>query len=224
MKIIFNPKVLFILIIGVLYNCRIDPIDLEDFNEDIPCDPDVIYFEKDILPIFQSNCAKSGCHDDSTAQKGVNLTSWKNATNEEIVTPNNAEDSELYDVLEDNEMPPYPETPLTLNQVNLIRDWINQGAENLICTDCDSLDITYTLTIYPIINKRCEGCHNGITPQGEVSITNYNQIRNLALNGDLLGVIDHKPSYTPMPFNLPKLPICEINQIKAWIDEGALDN
>ena len=45
-----------------------NPIDTIDNPIDTtptgtPCDPDVVYFSKDILPLLRSNCAKSGCHD-----------------------------------------------------------------------------------------------------------------------------------------------------------------
>src|SRR5690349_8075119 len=37
-------------------------------------------FERDILPIFQSNCAKSGCHDAASAQDGYVFTSYQTIT------------------------------------------------------------------------------------------------------------------------------------------------
>ena len=43
-----------------------DTMDVDTMGEDtmgIPCDPDVVYFDRDLLPILKSNCAKSGCHD-----------------------------------------------------------------------------------------------------------------------------------------------------------------
>ena len=42
----------------------------------IPCDPDTIYFQNDVLPLFQSSCGIAGCHDPLTAEGEVILTSY----------------------------------------------------------------------------------------------------------------------------------------------------
>ncbi len=205
---------------GLLYNCRIDPLVLDDT---IPCDPDLVYFEKDILPLLQSNCARSDCHDEQSAQNDVILTNYLDIINTADVEKGDAEDSNLYEVLEDGEMPPDEEDKLSQEQVNLIKDWINQGAKNNRCDNCDTTEISYAMNVYPIIQSRCEGCHSGSNPQGNVILSNYNEIRNLAINGDLIGVIGHEPGFTPMPYNLPKLPACEIDQIITWIEDGSLE-
>ena len=44
----------------------IDPIDTSGGGGTVivhPCSPDSVYFEQQLLPIIQSNCAVSGCHD-----------------------------------------------------------------------------------------------------------------------------------------------------------------
>src|SRR6185369_2683308 len=40
------------------------------------CDPDTVYFANDILPLFISNCAKSGCHDAASHQEGIILDTY----------------------------------------------------------------------------------------------------------------------------------------------------
>ncbi|MBK8981159.1 MAG: c-type cytochrome [Ignavibacteria bacterium] len=42
------------------------------------CDPNIIYFKQDVLPLLQSNCAKSGCHNEESQKHGVILTSYEN--------------------------------------------------------------------------------------------------------------------------------------------------
>lgn len=42
------------------------------------CDPDSVYFKQQILPILQSNCAKSGCHNEESRKHGVVLNSYQN--------------------------------------------------------------------------------------------------------------------------------------------------
>ena len=42
----------------------------------VPCDPDSVYFDNQVLPILVSNCAKPGCHDAASHQDGVVLSSY----------------------------------------------------------------------------------------------------------------------------------------------------
>ena len=47
-----------------------NPIDTMPVDKTgIPCDPDVIYFEQDVLPMLICNCAFSGCHAAALAQR-----------------------------------------------------------------------------------------------------------------------------------------------------------
>ena len=45
-----------------------------------------ICFERDILPIFNSKCAMSGCHDAGTAAEGYDLSNYKKIISDGIVT------------------------------------------------------------------------------------------------------------------------------------------
>src|SRR5688500_8454507 len=62
-----------------------NPIDTSDTG--VPCDPAIIYFDMDILPILHSNCAKSGCHDAITHQEGIILDSYENVMNSDVIKP-----------------------------------------------------------------------------------------------------------------------------------------
>jgi hypothetical protein len=43
-------------------------------------------------------------------------------------------------------------------------------------------------------------------------------------NGDLVSAVTHTGTVTPMPYELPMLPSCEVNTIVAWVHQGALNN
>lgn len=43
-----------------------------------PCDPNTVYFEKQVLPILLSSCAISVCHDPISKEDGVVLNSFEN--------------------------------------------------------------------------------------------------------------------------------------------------
>jgi len=78
-------------------------------------------YETQIQPIFNANCGN--CHLGNSSG-GVNLSSYENVINSDIVVPFDAEDSELYDrITRDNsdngDMPP-GNAELSEEQINLI--------------------------------------------------------------------------------------------------------
>src|SRR5574338_1681777 len=56
-----------------------------------------ICFESQILPLFQSNCAKSGCHDALSAKEGFILDNYANIVRKGI-QPGNASESKIFTV------------------------------------------------------------------------------------------------------------------------------
>jgi hypothetical protein len=196
----------------------------------IPCDPDTVYFENHILPLLQSSCAIAGCHDQNSAADGVILTDYNNIINTGDVEPLDPEDSDLYEVLVDDDpddrMPPPPRNPLTSGQIQLVYTWIAQGALNNYCDeiDCDTLNVTFSATVWPIIQNRCFGCHSGASPSGGISLQNHSDLVAVANSGQLMGTIRHEPGYAAMPQNGQKLSDCNITQIQLWINDGMPDN
>lgn len=190
-----------------------------------PCDPDTVYFAKQILPLIISNCSMSGCHDAQTQADGVVLTNYQNIRSE--VEPYDPWDSELYESLFDNDdlMPPPPRSPLSTDDKALIRKWINQGAKNLTCDeDCDTTNVTFAISINPIIQTKCTGCHSTAVPLGGVVLETYADIKASGDNGSLMGTILNNPGYNLMPPSGGKLPTCEIDMIQKWIDNGMPNN
>lgn len=188
--------------------------------------PGVVCFD-DVLPIFQSSCAKSGCHDAATAQDGYILDSYANIIKKDI-KPGDAGGSKIYKVLledEEDRMPMAPYPALLPQQIALIRDWINQGAKNTTgCSSvCDSSVFTFT-AVKKTIDARCLNCHSGNTASGGVNLGSYETIKPVALSGRLLGVISHAPGFTAMPMGSPKLSDCQVDQVRKWVQAGALNN
>ncbi len=227
--------------------CRHDPFIIEDDDIPIdttgnpvdtmmsgtPCDPETVYFTLDVLPILQSNCAFSACHDAASAQDGVDLSSYEGVIqSEEVVVPFNIAESKLYRVLTeddpDKQMPPPPATPLSTEQINLIAKWILQGAEDLECDpelgECSTIAISYSQDVRPILQNSCVGCHSGNPPAGNIDLSSHAGVAELALNGRLVGAISHAPAYEPMPQGGNQLASCSIDQITAWVNDGAPNN
>ncbi len=222
----------FFLILLLTFSCKHYP-DLADIYKNPvntgDCDPDVIYFEKDVLPILASNCSVTGCHDSITKEEGLDYSSYATTIAKDI-KPGNAKDSDMYEVLvknpnDDEFMPPKPMLPLSTAQRDIIYNWIEQGAKNLTCNsgECDMNNITYSNTISPIIQNKCTGCHSGGNPAGGVKITNYTEVKTLADNGTLSGTINDKAGYPIMPPS-GKLPDCDIQQLEKWMNDGAQNN
>ncbi len=198
----------------------------------VPCDSTKVYFEQQILPILRSSCAFSGCHDAASAQDGVVLDNYADVVRTGDVRPFDLSGSDLYEVLveEDNDdrMPPAPRSRLPADQINLIATWILEGAENLMCDNsgqgCQTTNVSFAATIKPIIEVNCQGCHSGGAPSGGIDLSNYAGIKARAESGQLLGSIDWQAGFSRMPQGGAKLDQCKIDQIAAWIAEGAPEN
>ena len=100
-------------------------------DDDISQLPDVC-FQTEILPIFKSNCALSGCH--GGGGHGPSLSSYAGIM--EGVTPGKPEKSRVYRVLSnvwsvESMMP--PDRPLSEENRSKIRVWIEQGAKDTTC-------------------------------------------------------------------------------------------
>jgi uncharacterized membrane protein len=179
-----------------------------------------ICFERDILPIFNSKCAMSGCHDAGTAAEGYDLSNYKKIVSDGIVKgkPNS---SELYEVVADNEMPPKGYTKLSDAEKQMLYDWIADGAKNGIncAVKCDSAVSGFTAVIQPMMTKYCVGCHAYPNASAQVELSGYIGVKN-AINQGLLKSLDHS-GYYPMPKGGAKLSDCEINQVRNWIQRGA---
>ncbi|MCB2201135.1 cytochrome c [bacterium] len=89
---------------------------------------------------------------------------------------------------------------------------------------CDTLNVTFTNNILPIINSNCTSCHSGAAPSGNIRLEDYNTISEAANNGSLLGVIRHEPGWSPMPKGGGQLNDCNIAQIEAWVNDGTPNN
>jgi hypothetical protein len=199
------------------------------------CDPDTVYFQNDILPLLLSSCGTNGCHDEGTAQEGIILTSYLHVMQSDVVKAFDPNDSEMYEKITENDpdkrMPPPPRLPLNQGQIDMIYTWIAQGALDNSCDagDCDTLNVTFSGTIFPMIQNRCYGCHSGPEPQSGISLENYASVSAAAAiapgnPGSLLGAVTGAQGNSPMPKNGPPLPDCNIEQIKKWIEDGMPDN
>ncbi len=182
-------------------------------------------FSRDILPVIISRCATASCHDAITHREGYNYTTYTNILSS--VTPGNPGSSRLYRAITsggESKMPPSGSPPLTTAEIDSIGKWIGYGALNENCGEiCDTINpVTFSGTIWPIIQTSCLGCHSSSAASGNVSLATYTDIATIANNGILINALKGT--------GVPQMPIgstfsaCRIKQFEIWIKNGSLNN
>ena len=230
MKINVSFSAFIIVALGLFMACKHDvpiPDPSNDPTVSENCSPDTVYFQNTILPILVSNCAMSGCHDAGSASEGIILTDYVQIINTGSVAPGNSGNSELVEAITENNpdkiMPPPGNGSLTSSEINLIQQWINQGAKNNSCASCDTSVFTFSAGVWPIVESNCQGCHttanagnnnhqfNSWNDVVSDSIAFWNSI--MQINGMNL-----------MPKNTNGLSDCQKTIIRKWLDSGAPNN
>ena len=216
-------------------SCNHDPVVVEDMTDPSDtldsCDPEVIYFKYDVLPLLKSNCAISGCHNAITAQKGVILDSYENVINSDILKPFDLDDSKIFRRITETDPDkrmPFQRSPLSAGQIEIFSKWILQGAEDLKCDKdlegCDTISVSFSEFVFPTLKNNCTGCHSGEIPFGGISLDTYENILPLAISGRISAAISWDPGAPQMPFNSDKLDECTIDKIISWVENGAEEN
>ena len=130
----FPTIIIATLLFSIVFIGCEDSLTANDIdNVDIPSKN--VSYNQYIQPVFNVKCATSGCHDDGTRAGEYSLTNWANANMPGIVNAGNVETSILVwkiTGLNGDLMPPINSVvrPLTRNEVDGIKTWIREGAEN----------------------------------------------------------------------------------------------
>lgn len=91
--------------------------------------------------------------------------------------------------------------------------------------NCDTDNVMFSTDIMPVLQINCyNGCHNGSSPLSGFSLESYAAVKAKVDEGRLYGAVAYLPGFVPMPQGGGRLPQCDIDQIKAWIDAGAPNN
>ncbi len=93
-------------------------------------------------------------------------------------------------------------------------------------SDCDTVNVTYSNQVVTTLNQYCTVCHSAQAANidgGGLDISTYANTKIYAENGSLYGSIIHDPSYSSMPKNVGKIPQCDQDIIKVWIETGMLE-
>ena len=90
-----------------------------------------VSYAADVKPIFDAKCIK--CHGVESTKEGLDMQTYENvmagSRNGSVITPGNADDSELVRLIVRGKMPNRGQK-LSDEEIQLITDWVNQGALN----------------------------------------------------------------------------------------------
>jgi hypothetical protein len=93
--------------------------------------------------------------------------------------------------------------------------------------NCDLTNVTYTLTVKPILQSYCLSCHSNAAASasgGGIRLENYTDLKTYVTNGKLYGSVSHAAGYSAMPKGGGTLDNCSLIKLKKWIDDGSLNN
>lgn len=94
----------------------------------LPEPPPGVSFQKEILPILQASCAFQGCHAAPNPPKGLNLETYAGFEKGGVFNPGDSNGSVVIRRIDGGGMP--PGAPLADEQIQLFKDWIDEGAKN----------------------------------------------------------------------------------------------
>jgi hypothetical protein len=110
----------FLFVIVLFTGCYKDKEELLYPGTRSDCDTVAAKFSKDILPIFQTYCAKANCHDAVSAQGGRTFTNYTGIYNAREIIKTRA--------LIIKDMPQAPNPKLADSNINKINCWLLSGA------------------------------------------------------------------------------------------------
>lgn len=178
-----------------------------------------ICFTGDVLPIFLTNCAISGCHNgDGRRESRLALNNYSDIRRS--IVPGNSAASRSYQAIiakmGENMMP--PRHPLSIESRTKIRLWIEQGADSTACPEitgpargvdtyvaraCFSRDILPVLTIKTV-------------QAGNAGSSKLFQVINITSGENKM----------PPSGQIPKggsFLTCRIRQFEIWVKNGSLN-
>jgi mono/diheme cytochrome c family protein len=165
---------------------------------------------------------EGGCHDAGNPR--IALVEYSNIMNG--IQEGNADGSWFYHVI-GRGMPPGAEPQLTTDQLDIIRQWIDQGAKNSNCDDvaCDSTHVHYADGVSRIFADYCNGCHNSVVFPNSRSFTTLDLIRN-AVKADperfLRSIRYDQGTQANMPPTF-QMNECDRHKVEAWVHQGMPD-
>ena len=126
-------------------------------------------YEAAVAPLFATKCGK--CHGLEKQSAGLNLSTsaglQRGAESGAVVVAGKPDESRLFEVLRDGEMPPDGETPLTPAELERVRDWIASGAA---VGQSAPVPTVTEQQVVPFLFLRCVPCHGGRRREADLDL------------------------------------------------------
>ncbi len=90
--------------------------------------------------------------------------------------------------------------------------------------NCVATSATFAADITPILTSHCIRCHRNGREDGGVNLEGYNNVKPYVDDNSLYGTTNHEAGFSVMPTSGVKIPFCEIEKMRLWIEAGALNN
>jgi len=101
---------------------------------------------------------------------------------------------------------------------------VYNSEEDLYPEECNTVNVTFSGTIRPILANNCLTCHSNANAAGSANGIRLEDYVDVQARASLISAaINHTGTY-PMPKNGAKLKPCLIDQFDTWLSEGALNN
>ncbi len=185
-------------------------------------------FEKSVLPIFEANCRQ--CHNARVKTKDLNLTSiegvLKGGESGPAVVPGKRDESPLYRLVRDGQMPPGGKSRLSDQDLATIGAWIDSGPGAVKLMQHD---------VIPVLLTHCSSCHGAQRREGGLDLRTKAALLKGGKSGPALiagkpeeSLIVQKVRSGAMPpkaglLNAGVKPMgnAEIDKLANWIAQGA---
>jgi len=210
----------------------------------VPCsaslaDEEHLGFDRDVVPILETYCFK--CHGPESVKAELDLTQPQGIlkggeSGEPAIVKGNAEESPLYRLLANSEMPPKDHPRPTPEQVERIKTWINAGAPGL-STSAAPADEKNELArnVFDVLEWKCLTCHGRREKQGDLDLRSIDSMIKGGKSGPAIVVGDptasllvkrvHADEMPPFkqryPFSVKPVTPRELDQIRQWIAAGS---
>lgn len=92
--------------------------------------------------------------------------------------------------------------------------------------NCDTAEVSYQGELKALLTNSCAqpNCHIGPNAIGGLDLSTYEDVKQIADNGNLVGRIRGTTGNLMPPPGSGILSDCEISKISAWVDAGAANN
>ena len=193
-------------------------------------------FEQQVQGILKKKCGK--CHSESVQKGELDLSSIsgirRGGESGEPVVAESLEESYLWTLVEEGEMPPEGQPRLSKDELTLIRQWIKAGSHSNNPADPRSRQLTQH-DVLPIVLLRCTTCHGPQRQDGGLDLRTRESMVKGGKSGPALvpGKPDESlmmqriaseacpPQELLLTFFVQRPAVTEVEQLSKWIAAGA---